>query len=162
MKYTRRDFIKFIVAGSVVAGCPLDELLLAIPSGHRADVNGEDCNGCPQVRDHHRFARPRVSSRYDVAIIGGGVSGLSAAYFLQNYKFLLLEKENHWGGNAYLEEHQGEAYATGSAFEFAGEAGGQLAKEIELKLLPVNCPDPTHIKGGFFGDTWRKALGRLP
>ena len=162
MKHTRRDFIKFIVAGSVVAGCPLDELLLAIPAGHPADVNGEDYNVCHQVRDGHRFARPRVSGRHDVAIIGGGVSGLSAAYFLQNYKFLLLEKENHWGGNAYLEEHQGEAYATGSAFEFAGEAGDQLANEIGLKLLPVNCPDPTIVKGVFVEDTWRKGLDQLP
>src|SRR5438128_11442900 len=119
MKHTRRDFIKFIVAGSVVAGCPLDELLLAIPAGHRADVNGEDYNVCHQVRDRHRFARPRVSSRYDVAIIGGGVSGLSAAYFLQNYKFLLLEQENHRGGHAYLAEHPVETDRTRYAHEVA-------------------------------------------
>src|SRR5437660_11049528 len=127
MKHTRRDFIKFIVAGSVVAGCPLDELLLAIPAGHPADVNGEDYNVCHQVRDGHRFARPRVSGRNDVAMIGGGVSALSAAYFLQNYKFLILEKGNHWGGNAYLKEPECEDDATGSSTKFTGQAADQWA-----------------------------------
>ncbi len=31
MTTSRRDFIKFVVAGSVLAGCPLDEALLALP-----------------------------------------------------------------------------------------------------------------------------------
>ncbi len=162
MKRTRRDFIKFIVAGSVVAGCPLDELLRAAPAGRPTDVHGEHYNVCHQVRDGHRFARPQVSRRYDVAILGGGVSGLTSAYFLQKYPFLLLEKESHWGGNAYLEDYHGEAYATGSAFEIAGEAGDQLAREIGLKLLPVNSPDATIVNGVLVEDTWRTGLDQLP
>ena len=31
MAPSRRDFIKFVVAGSVAAGCPIDETLLATP-----------------------------------------------------------------------------------------------------------------------------------
>ena len=46
-------------------------------------------------------------------IVGGGMSGLTAAYLLQKRDFLLLEKEPHFGGNAYLMEYQGQAYATG-------------------------------------------------
>ncbi|HTA62633.1 MAG TPA: FAD/NAD(P)-binding protein, partial [Bacteroidia bacterium] len=38
-----------------------------------------------------------------IAIIGGGVSGLSLAYFLKakNIDFVLFEKENCVGGNAH-------------------------------------------------------------
>lgn len=162
MRHTRRDFIKFIVAGSVAAGCSLDELLLAAPGARAAEVNGEHYSVCHQVRDGHRFSRPPVSRRYDVAIVGGGVSGLSAAYFLQKYNFLLLEKEAHFGGNAYLEEYQGQTYGTGSAFGYVEDAGDALAKEIGLKLLPTNCPDPTIVNGVWVEDTWRKGLDQLP
>ncbi|MHA1270173.1 MAG: FAD-dependent oxidoreductase [Candidatus Helarchaeota archaeon] len=35
---------------------------------------------------------------YDVVIVGGGLSGLSAAFHLNNYSVLLLEKEDRLGG----------------------------------------------------------------
>ena len=47
----------------------------------------------------------RRSARHDVVIVGGGMSGLACAWFLRDRDFLLLEKEDHWGGNAYLEEY---------------------------------------------------------
>ncbi len=162
MRTNRRDFIKFIVAGTVAAGCPLDEVLLATLAERPANVAGEHFDICHQVRDAHPFARPPVSRRHDVVIVGGGVAGLSAAYFLQKYDFLLLEKQTYWGGNAYLEEYQGQAYGTGSAFEYAGEAGDMLAQEIGLKLLPVNSPDPTIVNGVWVPDTWRAGLDQLP
>src|SRR5579862_5706996 len=112
MTTNRRSFIKFVVAGSVAAGCPVDLSLLAAETP-QPEVNGEDNRICHQVRDGKIFSRPPVSARHDVVIVGGGVSGLAAAYLLRNRDFLLLEKEPHWGGNAYLMEYQGNAYATG-------------------------------------------------
>jgi len=35
MPQTRRNFIKFAVAGSVAAGCPIDRLFLRNPRGNR-------------------------------------------------------------------------------------------------------------------------------
>jgi monoamine oxidase len=158
---TRRNFLKFIVTGSVAAGCPIDLSLLA-DSAPKPEVDGDHFEICHQVRDGKSFAKPAVSKRYDVVIVGGGVSGLSAAYFLRARDFLLLEKEPHWGGNAYLEDYQGQAFATGSAFDEKGSASEQLAREIGLTLLPINSPDATIVGGKWVPDLWRTGLDELP
>ncbi|MGB0006475.1 MAG: FAD-dependent oxidoreductase [Candidatus Sulfotelmatobacter sp.] len=169
MSANRRDFIKFVVAGAVTAGCPIDLSLVAAQSddtqkNHAADVEGEDNRICHQVRDKGNafFTRPPASARHDVVIVGGGVSGLAAAYRLQHRDFLLLEKEPHWGGNAYAMEYDGSTYATGSAFLTKDEYAYHFAEEIGLKPLPVNSSDGSIIRGELILDTWGDGLNRLP
>ena len=175
MSANRRDFIKFVVAGAVTAGCPIDLSLVAaqtqtkIKTGdsnksHAADVEGEDNRICHQVRDkgNQIFTRPPASAHHDVVIVGGGVSGLAAAYRLQQRDFLLLEKEPHWGGNAYATEYEGNLYATGSAFLTIDEYAYHFAKEIGLPPLPVNSPDASIIRGELVPDTWGEGLDKLP
>jgi oxygen-dependent protoporphyrinogen oxidase len=169
MSTNRRDFVKFVVAGAVTAGCPIDLSLVAAQTpdsqkSHAADVDGEDNRICHQVRDkgNRFFARPPASARHDVVIVGGGVSGLTAAYRLPHRDFLLLEKEPHWGGNAYAMEYEGSTYATGSAFLAKDEYTYAFAKEIGLDLLPVNSPDASIIRGGLIPDTWGDGLNKLP
>src|SRR5215831_10025488 len=153
MSSNRRDFIRFVVAGAVTAGCPVDLPLLAQASEPTPAVDGEDNKICHQVRDGKAFNRPPASSKHDVVIVGGGISGLTAAYLLQKRDVLLLEKEPHWGGNAYQGEYHGQAYATGTAFLLAEEATFELAKELGLKPLPINNWDGSIIKGEFIPDT---------
>jgi monoamine oxidase len=162
MTGTRRDFLKFVVAGSVAAGCPIDMSVLAAPYDSKTQIEGDNFEICHQVRDGHSFSRLPISKRYDVVIVGGGASGLSAAYFLRQYDFLLLEKEPHFGGNAYLEEYQGQAFATGSAYDEKGTSSEQLAREIGLTTLPVNSFDPTIFNGHWIKDTWHAGLDELP
>jgi protoporphyrinogen/coproporphyrinogen III oxidase len=171
MSANRRDFIKFVVAGAVTAGCPIDLSLVAAQTqtgdskkSHAADVDGEDNKICHQVRDQGNqiFKRPPASARHDVVIVGGGVSGLAAAYRLRHRDFLLLEKEPHWGGNAYAMEYEGSTYATGSAFLTKDEHSFQFAKEIGLDPLPVNSPDASIIRGELVLDTWGEGLDKLP
>jgi protoporphyrinogen oxidase len=167
MSTNRRDFIKFVVAGAVSAGCPVDLSLIAAQTGDgnpQAEVNGEDNRICHQVRDKGNkiFERPPASAKHDVVIVGGGVSGLSAAYLLQHRDFLILEKEPHWGGNAYAMEYEGSTYATGSAFLVKDEYAYHFAEEIGLKPLPVNCSDASIIRGELVLDTWGEGLNRLP
>jgi monoamine oxidase len=161
MSANRRDFIKFVVAGAVAAGCPIDLSLMAAPPDNKPEVDGEDNRICHQVRDGKVFSFPPASARHDVVIVGGGMSGLAAAYYLQHRDFLLLEKEPHWGGNAYLMEYDGMAYATGAAFVNSGLAY-DFAKEIGLNPRPIDCWDGTLVNGEFVADTWADGLDKLP
>src|SRR6202171_2666368 len=163
MTTNRRDFIKFVVAGSVAAGCPIDlSLLTAETSPPVPSVDSEDNRICHQVRDGKTFDRTSVLARHDVVIVGGGISGLTAAYLLGDRDFLLLEKEPHWGGNAYLMEYQGNAYATGAAFLEKSEFAYEFAQQIGLQPLPIKDWDGSIIKGEFIPDTWGEGLAKLP
>jgi protoporphyrinogen oxidase len=172
MSSSRRDFIKFVVAGAVTAGCPIDLSLVAQTDGsptrddrtHPATVDSENNKICHQVRDKgsQSFQRPPASSGHDVVIVGGGVSGLAAAYRLQHHDFLLLEKEPHWGGNAYAMEYEGSVYATGSAFLVKDEYAYHFAKEIGLEPLPIDSSDASIIHGELIPDTWGEGLNKLP
>jgi NADPH-dependent 2,4-dienoyl-CoA reductase/sulfur reductase-like enzyme len=161
MSANRRDFIKFVVAGAMTAGCPIDLSMMSAQAGEEksrpADVAGEDNRICHEVRDNgsQSFARAPASARHDVVIVGGGVSGLAAAYRLRHRDFLLLEKEPHWGGNAYEMEFEGSTYATGSAFMARDEYAYEFSKEIGLEPLPVNSPDASIILGELVPDTSR-------
>jgi monoamine oxidase len=162
--HSRRDFIKFVVAGSIASGCPIDKALLADSSTNVpvANVEGEHFAVCHQVRDGNTFTAPDVTRKADIVIVGGGMAGLSAAYFLGGKDWLLLEKEDHFGGNAYQEEFAGQAYSTAAAYDFRGSDSDHLAKEIGLNLLPIDMPDPTIVNGVYTPDTWRSGLSQLP
>lgn len=164
MSQSRREFIKFVVAGSVTAGCPIDSTLLAAPPDAASAplIESEHFEVCHQIRDGHTFQVPAPTEKAAVVILGGGVAGLSAAYFLRGQDFLLLEKEDHFGGNAYQEEFEGQPFATGSAFAYHHDYGDQLSAELGLRLLPVDNPDPTIVNKTFVPDTWKAGIEQLP
>lgn len=77
---------------------------------------------------------PTESAR--VVILGGGISGLAAAYQLRDLAPILLEQNPCFGGNAKGERWGSLAYSTGSAYLAMPETGTPLAKLLqELGLL---------------------------
>jgi len=161
MSPNRREFIKVVVAGAVAAGCPVDLSVLAQAATGTPAVDSENNKICHEVRDGFQFSLPPVSKKHEVIIVGGGVSGLTSAYLLQKYDFLLLEKEPHWGGNAFEMQYHGATYGTGSAF-VESPAAAELAVEIGLQPLPIDNWDGTIIKGEFVPDFWGEGLDHAP
>jgi protoporphyrinogen oxidase len=161
MTPSRRDFIKFVVAGAISSGCPVNLSLLAKAEERPAAIDSEENVICHQVRDLHTFSIPPVSARHDLVIVGGGVSGLTAAHLSPNRDWLLLEKEPHFGGNAYMMDFHGADYATGAAFVESEEAA-TMGTELGLKPLPIDNWDGSIINGEFVADTWGAGLDRLP
>lgn len=164
MPHSRRDFIKFAVAGSIASGCPINKALIPLrdDDSRAVSLEGEHYSLCHEIRDGHSFARPGATRKADIVIVGSGSAGLSAAYFLRGKDWLLLEKEDHFGGNAYQEEYAGQPYSTGSAYDFRDSHSDHLAKEIGLNLLPIDMPDPTIDNHTYVPDTWRSGLPHLP
>ena len=141
----------------------MDLLLVEAQTADNTKLDGESNTICHQVRDGKVFSRPAPSAKHDIVIVGGGVSGLSAAYFLREHDFLLLEKEPHWGGNAYAMEYDGMSYGTGSAFILDDEeAVWSLAKEIGMEFLPTKISDATIVNGQWTPNTWGDGLDKLP
>jgi len=75
------------------------------------------------------------AGNYDVIIIGGGISGLTAAWKLKDKSILLLEKSNQFGGNARLETREGLRFASaGSCLQMpkSGSETAELLSDLDI------------------------------
>src|SRR5438045_5862935 len=60
-----------------------------------------------ELRDGHKFSVDgvRIEERYDLVVVGGGISGLAAAWFYRNAtgrnaRVLILDNHDDFGGHA--------------------------------------------------------------
>ena len=98
----------------------------------------------------------------DAVIVGGGASGLAAAWLLKDYRVRLLEAEAVPGGRTISGQWKGFHYPKGT--EYIGRPEGALAEWIgDLGLQAVPIPPPTGGVGRG-GRIWtgRDILGFLP
>lgn len=99
------------------------------------------------------------SKTYDVIIVGGGIAGLTAAFYLKDYDLLVLEKEQDVGGRATSGKYQGISYSRGP--EYLGKPEGPLKEMISTLSLPLReIPYPADItfsEGKFFFGDYGKA-----
>ncbi len=96
-----------------------------------------------------------MKKNYDIVIIGGGITGLSAAWYLQqeaqaqgiSLSYTLLEQSNRWGGKILTEEMATSPTAPPFIIEGGPDSfisqkpwALQLARELGLEdeLLPTN------------------------
>ncbi len=81
------------------------------------DIYGPNLSRGHKVRDLHD-QKPQKLIKRDVAIVGGGVAGLSAARWLHknNIDFVLLELEDETGGNSRAGQNSVSAYPLGAHY----------------------------------------------
>jgi len=101
-------------------------------------------------------APERVSEKYDLIIVGGGISGLAAAYFYRERagsgaKILVLENHDDFGGHAKRNEFHlggrlqllnGGTMLIDSPTPYSAEAAGLMKKlGIDAVALDKKCSD---------------------
>lgn len=78
---------------------------------------------------------------HDVVIVGGGIAGLTAGYFLRDRDLVLLEKNDVVGGRTSSGRYRGFTYARGT--EYLGKPDPVLACMVsELGLALKEIPSP--------------------
>lgn len=90
-----------------------------------------------QLRDHVAFPQPSKQVRTPVVIVGAGIAGLSAAWWLERNgfrDFALLEMEHQAGGNARWGENDITAYPWAAHYVPVPDAGVELVRELFREL----------------------------
>lgn len=112
------------------------------------------------IPDYGQFPEP--AEYVDVAVVGGGLSGLTSAYLLRRHNTVLFELRDRFGGNALGEEWDDVKYSLGSAYFIAPDPGSFLHHfyhELGLHhLVRVSePPDPMELNGIIRDDFWTGA-----
>jgi len=71
---------------------------------------------------------PAPAEDVDVAVIGGGISGLASALLLRRYRPVLFEMRPRFGGNAQGEVWGGAPYSLGGAYFITPDEGSFLER----------------------------------
>jgi spermidine dehydrogenase len=125
MSISRRDFLNG-AALTIAAGLTPAAQIAAQPSryppaltGLRGQHEGSFETAHAQAREHGRFAIDRlpIEERYDLVVVGAGISGLAAAWFYRraagpSARILLLDNHDDFGGHAKRNEfvHEGRTF----------------------------------------------------
>lgn len=103
---------------------------------------------------------PAPDEHVDVAVVGGGLSGLAAAYALRDRKPVVFELHHRFGGTCQGESIDGLDYSLGGAYFISPDPGSELEAlyhELGLDLARRESPptdDPTVINGRIVEGFW--------
>lgn len=95
---------------------------------------------------------PASQEGVEVAVIGGGLSGLTAAYLLREHRPVLFELHERFGGAAQGEVWEGTRFSLGNAYVITPDSGTFLDafyRELGLdRVVRVDEDDPEIELGG--------------
>ena len=167
---SRRQAIRYIIGGAIAATCPVPLGSTAAAQSSQGGANSqphltlgsENNTLCHKVRDGGTFQFPSASgAEYDTVIIGGGPSGLIAAYKLRGTNFILLEKEPRLGGNAISEQWKGQWYSTGAAYQEDNQVG-ELCRELGMEIHKIRSVDACIVNNTLVPEFWTAGLWKSP
>ncbi len=90
-----------------------------------------------QLRDGAKFPQPVRQVRVPVVIVGGGMAGLNAGWWLERNgfrDFVLVEMERQAGGNARWGENEITAYPWAAHYVPVPDPGAELVRELFREL----------------------------
>lgn len=163
MSLSRRDFLKLLGLSGASLGLGWWPEA-AVASEFPVRVTGEDMRLGHLLRDGHRMVAPLPSLQAEVVIVGGGISGLTAAHDLPDANLLVLEKEARLGGHARKGTWRDMTYSEGSAYlvDTTGHVGELLA-DLRLDLREIREPgDAYHAGKRPVVDFWGEGSEHLP
>ncbi len=109
---------------------------------------------------------PSPTEEVDVAIVGGGISGLSTAYLLREFKPVVFELRPRFGGAAQGEVWAGTRYSLGSAYVITPDPGTfleQIYSELNLpQVVEVDQGEMMMELGGEVLDGFWRGEGSSP
>lgn len=95
-----------------------------------------------RLRDRVPLATPRREEKHEIAIVGGGIAGLSAAWWLQRQghdRFVVLDGEEMAGGNSRWGENDVSAYPWAAHYVPVPNKESQLVRELFAELGLVDA-----------------------
>ena len=89
------------------------------------------------IRDRRQIPAPKQSVKVPIVIVGGGMAGLSAAWWLEKkgfHDFVVLELEKEAGGNSRYGQNEVSAYPWGAHYVPVPNADSVLVRELFTEL----------------------------
>lgn len=152
---TRRDFINGVALG-IAAGLTPAAQIAAQPSRYPPLLRGLRGQHAGSFETAHAFARDRAAfsvadmppgERYDLVVVGGGISGLAAAWFYRrthkDARILILDNHDDFGGHAKRNEFMldgrliigyGGSQSIDSPNSWWSDAGKGLLRELGVDV----------------------------
>ena len=119
---------------------------------------GDAPQSCHSLFLPHRRSRPvwpdRAEERVELAVVGAGLSGLTAAQYLRDREVMVLEAESRIGGVCLPGSYQGIPYPAGSAYFYEPDeaAGRAWFQELGLDLEDALVAPPASAL--YHGGVW--------